>query len=488
MTEFEERFAKGIRSDNPWWSGESVEVPAFKRSDYEHYVKELDKPRVHVLLGPRRCGKTTLVMQIIHHLLGEKAVKPRNILFLSLERPFYELHEQKLQDAIDYYEEKILEKQLRDSEDTVYLFVDEAHYDSSWSKIMKQHVDQKLPVYAIISGSSSRAVYEGQESGAGRFYLRQMVTLKFRDTLRWQNPENSAYLDDMSKNLRESLLSSLKEKNLASYQEEINKLHRLPTGQISAIKLCFEQYLLKGGYPEFWQNEWREISRHYQTDVFDLILQKDVVTISNIREPSKVRTLLVLIAQNTARILTRDKIRKMLNLQSEITVDNYVNALAEAFLIRTAAKYRKDPGFPSTKSRKYYAADTGLRNAVLGVENSDFSNQERGMLLETAIFNHCLRLLYHIDRQIRQEGHYWESEKGEENAERDIVLDLKRTHNAAIPIEVKNGSCGAEDIKKMKITINKLKAPFGFIICNDKTGIENENIMLLPPWAFLLSC
>lgn len=490
MVAYEEQFVKGIQSDNPWWTGQGAgEVSAFKRSDYEHYAEELQQHKVCLLLGPRRCGKTTLIMQVIHHLLNEKKVEPKRILFVSLDRPYYALHTQKLQDAISYYEEKILGKSLQDNKETVYVFADEAHYDPLWARVMKQYVDQCLPVYAIVSGSSAKAVYEGQESGAGRFHINQMVTLKFRDVLRWKDQGNDIATKELSKGLRAALLASINKKRLVEYQKAINELLMLPNERITTIKNCMEEYLLKGGYPEFWQNkDWPGISRHYQTDVFDVILQKDVVAISNIREPQKVRMLLILIAQNTARVLTREKIRETLNLQSEKTVDSYVDALAEAFLVRTSAKYRESKGFPSTKSRKYYAADTGLRNAVLGVNSIEFSAEERGALLETAIFNHCLRLLYHIDRQIRMEGRYWESGKDEGEAERDIVLDIRQSHNTCIPIEVKNGTCGEGDIKKMKITINKLKAPFGFIICKDRMGIENENIMLLPPWAFMLSC
>ena len=489
MSTYEEQFVQGIHSDNPWWSGERTwEIPKFKRSDYDLFAQELGEHKVCVLLGPRRCGKTTLIMQLIQCLLEEKKVDPKRILFVSLDRPFYALHEQKLQDAIRYYEEHILGKLLHDSKDQIYLFADEVHYDTLWARVLKQYVDQNLPVYAIVSGSSAKAVYEGQESGAGRFHIRQMVTIKFRDALRWQDPKNERNTKELSKQLREALLKSVKNKDVSDYQKAVNDVMRLSGERLATIKACLEKYLLRGGYPEFWQNEnWREISRHYQTDVFDVILQKDVVAISNIREPQKVRTLLVLIAQHTARILKREKIRETLNLQSEKTVDSYVDALAEAFLIRTAARYREG-GFPSTKSRKYYAADTGLRNAVLGVADQNFSSEERGALLETAVFNPCLRLLYHADRLLRQDGQYWQGEKGGEETERDIVLDFRRTHHTTIPIEVKNGTCGKDDIKKMGITINKLKAPFGIIICKDRTGTEKGNILLLPPWAFMLSC
>jgi predicted AAA+ superfamily ATPase len=361
----------------------------------------------------------------------------------------------------------------------LYLFVDEAHYDPLWSRALKQYVDQQLPIYAIVSGSSAEAVYMGQESGAGRFHMHQMVTMKYRDILRLRDGKNDAEYTRVSKKLREGLLASFKNRSLTEYNAETKKAISLGTAQLDVIRKCYSEYLLKGGYPEFYQHEWVKASRYYQANVFDVILAKDIVRVSKPRMPEKVRTLLVLIAENTARSMNREKIATRLGLQS-LTADQYLEALTIAFLARTSVKFRKSGGYPSTSPKKYYIADTGLRNAVLGVENIE-STVEEGALLETAIFNHSLRLMFHVDRQIRTQGNYWLG-KGE----MDIVLDLKKL-NIAVPIEVKNGNCGDEDIKKMKIAIKELGAPFGFIICSDKIGVV-DNIMMIPPWLFMLSC
>jgi uncharacterized protein len=482
MAIFDERFIKGMQSDNPWWSGNSLrDVPEFKRSDYNHYCEELVHPRINVLLGPRRCGKTTLIYQIIQHLLYSKRADPRRILFISLERPFFELRDQKLQDAIAFYEEKVLGRSLQDSQEMVYIFIDEAHYDSMWSRVLKQYSDQKLPVYVIVSGSSAEAIYHDQESGAGRFHVHQMVTMKFRDALRLRDPANEKKYSKMSFGLRAGILSSFKNMHIRDYEEVVDRMHTLPNAEVDTIKRCYSEYLLKGGYPEFYTKPWSDVSRYYQTNVFDVILQKDVVRIAKPRLPEKVRTLLVLIAENTSRSMTREKIASRLGMQSPLTVDQYLEALTIAFLARTSQKFRVGGGYPSTSPRKYYAADTGLRNAVLGVENIE-STQEEGALLETVIFNHSLRLLFHVDRQIRTQGNYWAGD-----GERDIILDIRRKHGICVPIEVKNGHCDKEDMHKMRVTIKDIAAPFGIIICSNRIGSEG-NIMMLPPWIFLLSC
>lgn len=485
MVVYDTRFVKGIHSDNPWWTNGDRwvdNIPRFTRSDFDHYTKELNKPKIHILIGPRRVGKTTLMLQIIQHLIYVKRASPKSILFMSLERPFYELRSNKILDAISFYEEQILGKSIQDANETIYLFIDEAHYDNTWSRLLKQYVDQKLPVYGIVSGSSAASITKDKESAAGRFIMRQMVTMKFRDVVRYRSPENNNQIKDVSTKLRSALVESFRNKEPNEYLKVVKEFSNLPNTLIDVFKSCLNEYLLKGGYPEFYttKDSWQSISRYYQTNVFDVILQKDVATISNIRQYQKLRSLMVFIAHNTAKVLNRDKICRTLNF-SLITLDQYIDALSEAFLIRTSAKFKKG-NYPSTKARKYYAGDTGLRNAVLGVEEIETQADERGSLLETSVFNHTLRLQFHIDNQIRYSGLYWS-----EDTEKDIVLDLVNTFNIVIPIEVKNGHCGEDDIRKIKISISKLGSPFGLIICQDQIGIQ-DNVVIIPAWIFLLSC
>ncbi len=496
MATYNSAFVKGIMSDNPWWADDALnkiifsELPTFTRSDYDYYISELYKNKVCVLLGPRRCGKSTLIKQIIRHLLFEKNANPKRILYVSLERAFYDLTDKKIRDILEFYQETILKKNIYELKEKIYLFIDEAHYDSSWPRIFKQFVELNLPIYAIISGSSAPALYKDEESGAGRFSRNQMVTLKFRDVARYLNREHDDKIKIISKELREALLESFQTKNPTTYVKKVQEVVSLNPWLENSMKAALQEYLLKGGYPEFYSGvknkSWTEISRYYQTNVFDLILQKDVVAISNIRQPEKIRKLLVFLVQNTSRQLGREKITRHLGFKSQITVDQYIDALSEAFLIRTASRFKKGKGYPSTKAKKYYSADPGLRNSVLGLDLADLSTEEKGGLIETAVFNHSLRLLFNIDREIRQSGFYYEK-SGEVVSERDIVLASSKL-DSPIPLEVKNGSCGLEDEKKMRATISDLKSSFGIITCNDQIGLKNEKIVVIPSWVFLLSC
>lgn len=490
MAEYPLSFIRGLQEDNPWWqSGKpKSDVPLFKRSDYFHFVKELVNKGVHVLVGSRRVGKTTLIDQMIKHLIEEKKISPNRIFFVSLERLYFELVPNKLLAAIEYFEEHVYGNTLSNATEQVYLFIDEAQYDSVWTRLLKQYVEQKRKIFAMVSGSSSTAVYKDTtESGAGRFNTRHMMTMKFRDVVRLRVPQKDEELIQISKQLRIALVDACKNRDPSIYHKTATKLlPKLSALPISMEKI-FEEYLLKGGYPEFYTNpDWKKISIYYQTNVFDSIIQKDVVDVFNLKFPQRIRRLLVQILELTGSVLSRQKLAISLQMSGRLkTLDQYIEALSEAFLIRTAIKFTTNRGRPSTKEKKFFAADAGLRNAILGIEQSGFTGHERGELIETVMFNHVLRLGFHMDKQVRTYGYYWISK--EEQGERDMVLDIRRSHKTIIPIEVKSGQCGTQDIKKIKRTILNIKAPFGVITCKEILGLQ-DNVLIVPNWLFLFTC
>jgi hypothetical protein len=370
----------------------------------------------------------------------------------------------------------------------VYLFIDEAQYDNIWARVLKQYRDQNKKIFAIVSGSSSTAIYKDTaESGAGRFDAHYMMTMKFRDVMRLRITEKDKELYVISRELRDAFVLACKRQDPVIYARTAAKLLPKLSALPISIEKLFAEYLLKGGYPEFYTSpDWKQISTYYQANVFDAIIQKDVVNVFDLKFPQRIRKLLVQILELSGSILSRHKLADSLQMTGRLkTLDQYIEALSEAFLIRTAIKYKASRGRPSTKEKKFFAADIGLRNALLGIEQSAFTGHERGEVIETVAFNHALRLGFHIDRQIRTYGYYWMASEGA--GERDIILDIRRTHKIAIPIEIKSGQCGTHDIKKMKITISDINAPFGIITCKDTLGIQN-NVLIVPTWLFLLTC
>ena len=83
----DEDLMQAMRHMNPWWRTGSL-PPGMRRPfrlrDYRTMVDHLDKWPVQSILGARQVGKTTLLYQLIDHLISS-GVDPRRVLFLTFD-------------------------------------------------------------------------------------------------------------------------------------------------------------------------------------------------------------------------------------------------------------------------------------------------------------------------------------------------------------------------------------------------------------------
>ena len=92
----DEQVMKVLRQYNPWWRMPSAikeESKPQKRLAYYEALKILTHKSIRrfvVLSGMRRVGKTTILYQMIEHLIDE-GVNPRNILYVTFDNPILKL-------------------------------------------------------------------------------------------------------------------------------------------------------------------------------------------------------------------------------------------------------------------------------------------------------------------------------------------------------------------------------------------------------------
>jgi len=176
-----------LRSANPWWEGKPGRVlPDYKRWAFRDMLRKLNSgiaPAV-VLRGARQLGKTTLLEQVIEHLMREEAVEPRRILRVQFdELPSLRELEEPILDIARWFENRVLAATLNETAHAgkpAYLFFDEVQNLGSWAPQVKSLVDHST-VRVIVTGSSALRIEAGSDSLAGRITTLELGTLLLRE-------------------------------------------------------------------------------------------------------------------------------------------------------------------------------------------------------------------------------------------------------------------------------------------------------------------
>ncbi len=154
----DEQVMKVLRQYNPWWRMPSAikeESKPQKRLAYYEALKILTHKSIRrfvVLSGMRRVGKTTILYQMIEHLIDE-GVNPRNILYVTFDNPILKLIH--AEHVLSIYEGMYPLEGIR------YIFFDEVQYTENWELWMKVIYDSRKEVRLTATGSASPILEKG---------------------------------------------------------------------------------------------------------------------------------------------------------------------------------------------------------------------------------------------------------------------------------------------------------------------------------------
>ncbi|MBF0476867.1 MAG: AAA family ATPase [Deltaproteobacteria bacterium] len=181
-----------IRDANPWWRGERISgLPEMRRWAFEPVLQGVKNglaPAV-VLSGPRQVGKTTLLGQVIDHLLQE-GIAPHRVFRMQFdELPELRRLDSPILDSCRWFAENILRKSFNQAAhdgEMAYIFLDEVQNLPDWAPQLKHLVDIH-PVRVLITGSSALRIESGRDSLAGRISTLEMGPLLLREIAQIRN-------------------------------------------------------------------------------------------------------------------------------------------------------------------------------------------------------------------------------------------------------------------------------------------------------------
>ena len=163
-------------------------APPYHRPLAEMLWKRLlnDRPRRHhLILGPRRAGKTTVLYQTVSRLIAE-GVEPGRIFWLQVDHP--SLLDEDLGNLVEF----CIEICAASAEHPAFVMLDEVVYAEKWDRWLKTFHDQRRPVRIVATASvPGELKARHAESGVGRWEEHHLPPYDFFEFVQFASQRHS---------------------------------------------------------------------------------------------------------------------------------------------------------------------------------------------------------------------------------------------------------------------------------------------------------
>ncbi len=253
-----------------------------------------------IISGVRRCGKSTLLMQMM------KVMHSESLFFLNFESP--QLYEFSLSDFARL-DNLIAQKGANT------LFFDELQLVEGWEMYVRQKLDEGFKV--IITGSNASLL--SKELGTrltGRHITQELFPFSYNEFLTFRNIVPSP----------ESL----------------------------------KNYMQTGGFPEFVKNGDEE----QLASLFDDVLIRDIVARYGIKDIKSLYRLANYLISNVGNRISASRLRQLLSIGATSTILTWFSHLELSYLICFLPMFSQSTKAQLINPRKVYAIDLGLVKVI----------------------------------------------------------------------------------------------------------------------------
>lgn len=303
-----------------------------------------DKQLIKIITGIRRCGKSAL-FELFQDYLLQNGVSRQQIQSINFEE----------NDNEDLQNYKLLYQHIKKNlvpDKMNYIFLDEIQNVPEFQKTVDSlYIQKNVDLY--VTGSNAYLL-SGELATllSGRYIEINMLPLSFK--------EYSQAFPNISK-------SDL-----------------------------FPNYIQNSSFPYAIQLQDDPSSLYQYLDgIYNTILIKDIANRKKMTDTSQLHRIVRFMADNIGNITSIKKISDTMKSDRQDiaphTVDTYLTALKESFILYAASRYDVKGKEYLKTGEKYYLADVGLRYMLLGNKAQDF-----GHILENIVYLELLRRGYKV--------------------------------------------------------------------------------------------
>lgn len=322
-----------------------IESQKILREEYFERLRNLKhKKLIKIVTGIRRCGKSTVLDMFKEELLSN-GVEENQIIFINFED--YENKSLRNPESLyDYIKQRLTSKMN-------YIFLDEIQRVEDFPEVVDSlYIKDNVDLY-LTGSNSSLLSSEIATLISGRYVEIKMLPFSFKEFVK-------------------------------------------ATNQTENLSSAYRQYVETSSFPyvlELLQTP-QEITA-YLEGIYNTILVKDIIDRKKIADSNVLKSVTQFLFDNIGSELSSKKIADTLTSNGRKsdskTIEKYVTSLEESFIVYRANRYNIKGKEYLKSLEKYYVADIGLRNFMLGKKSMDI-----GHILENVIYLELLRRGYSV--------------------------------------------------------------------------------------------
>lgn len=337
-------------------------------------MEALQDTPVVCLLGPRQCGKSTLV----------RHCEPNRVYINLDDRNYLELAQRDPEGFIDNLPAQVA--------------IDEIQRAPELTLAIKRNVDaSRHPGRFLLTGSANLLQLPRlADSLAGRMECLYLQPLSEAEK---QRAPGKFLTDWFSGKLTAALMAS----------------HGSSATELPAR-------LLEGGYPDAFKRS-PDRARRWQQQYIQSIIERDIRDIADIRSGQEVARLLEYLSYQTASLHNISATANAMG-HARPTIERYISVLEKLFLIRRLPAWHSNRSKRLVKTPKIHICDSGLA-ATLTDMSAELWNPERkrfGQLLESFVVQQIITMGSWHDQTPRF-SHY----RDKDQVEVDLVIEMGRS-------------------------------------------------------------
>jgi len=295
---------------------------------------ELESPLAQVVIGVRRAGKSMLCLKALIQS-GKKFA-------------YVDFDDENLEGLQRSELNIVLEAAYMVYGDFDYLFLDEAQNVDGWHLFVNRLLRQKIHI--VLTGSNAKLLGSDLATHlTGRYNEITLYPFSFEEFCR---------------------MKGLDAKDLSTKNQAF-------------IKVAFDEYLRKGGFPETFN---LKNQRGYVTSLMDAIIKKDIAKRFRIRYVDALRKMANYLVDNFCQNIVYETLAELFGFGSDHTAENYYSYLKQAFLLQGLNKFSfKSP--ERIRGEKAYLVDVAFQSDREGT----LTTENLGYRMENIVYIELLR-------------------------------------------------------------------------------------------------